>query len=243
VKGENGTVHEREILFPTQPGSVYHTTKSIDQILFQYYAENDRLRITDLHQGIVWGTQTKETRRHPSLINRFDYDGEYGTVLNRFLVEAVIGHPLTVHGTGGQTRAFIHIEDTVRCIELAVNNPPQRGDRVKILNQVAETKSVQEVAELVARVTGATIEHVANPRNEAAENDLQMRNATFRGLGLDPILLSEGLTTETSEIAARYADRIDRSQILARSAWNRTQQAGLDRAEAERKSKSEGAVA
>ena len=151
-------------------------------------------------------------------------------MLNRFLVQAVIGHPLTVHGKGGQTRAFINIEDTVRCIELAVNNPPNRGDRVKILNQVAETRSVQEVAEMVARVTGATIEHVPNPRNEAAENELEMRNATLRGLGLNPILLSEGLTTETREIAAPFKDRIDRNQILARSAWNRTRQAELDQA-------------
>ena len=241
VKDEHGTSHEREILYPTKPGSVYHTTKSIDQLLFQYYAENDRLRITDLHQGIVWGTQTQETRLHPALINRFDYEGEYGTVLNRFLVQATIGYPLTVHGTGGQTRAFINIEDTVRCVELAVDNPPRRGDRVKIINQVAETLRVQDLAELVARVTGATIDHVANPRNEAAETELEMRNATFRGLGLEPIRLSDGLTTETLEIAARYADRVDRSHILARSAWNRTQQAGLDRQTAERSAKSEGA--
>ena len=243
VKDERGIVHEREILHPTRPGSVYHTTKSIDQLLFQYYAENDRLRITDLHQGIVWGTQTQETRLHAALINRFDYEGEYGTVLNRFLVQATIGYPLTVHGTGGQTRAFINLEDTVRCVELAVDNPPERGDRVKIINQIAETLRVQDLAEMVARITGAKMEHVANPRNEAAENDLQMRNATFRGLGLNPILLEEGLTTETLEIAARYKDRVDRDHILARSAWNRVQQAGLDRAAAEaaeRRGASEG---
>ncbi len=233
VKDENGVVHEREILYPTKPGSVYHMTKSIDQLLFQYYAENDRLRITDLHQGIVWGTQTQETRRHPALINRFDYEGEYGTVLNRFLVEAAIGYPLTVHGTGGQTRAFINIEDTVRCVALAVDNPPQRGDRVKIINQMAETLRVQDLAEMVAHRTGAKIEHVANPRNEAPENDLWVRNATFVALGLDPIRLSEGLTSETLEIATRYKDRADRDHILARSAWNRTQRAALERAAAE----------
>ena len=96
-------------------------TKSLDQILFQFYAQNDGLRITDLHQGIVWGTHTEQTRRHVQLINRFDYDGDYGTVLNRFLIQAAIGYPLTVHGTGGQTRAFIHIQDSVRCIELALS--------------------------------------------------------------------------------------------------------------------------
>ena len=95
--------------------------------MFAFYAKNDGLRITDLHQGIVWGTQTDQTTRDERLINRFDYDGDYGTVLNRFLMQAAIGHPLTVHGTGGQTRAFIHIQDTVRCIELAITNPPQAG--------------------------------------------------------------------------------------------------------------------
>ena len=98
-------------------------TKSLDQMLFQFYAKNDGLRITDLHQGIVWGTHTEQTRRHEQLINRFDYDGDYGTVLNRFLIQAAIGYPLTVHGTGGQTRAFIHIQDSVRCIELALDEP------------------------------------------------------------------------------------------------------------------------
>ena len=105
-------------------------------MLFQFYARNDGLRITDLHQGIVWGAQTEETRKDERLINRFDYDGDYGTVLNRFLMQAAVGYPLTVHGTGGQTRAFIHIQDTVRCVELALNNPPGVGDRVKILNQM-----------------------------------------------------------------------------------------------------------
>ena len=121
---------EREILHPANPGSVYHMTKTLDQLLFAFYAKNDGLRITDLHQGIVWGTQTDQTSLDERLINRFDYDGDYGTVLNRFLMQAAIGHPLTVHGTGGQTRAFIHIRDTVRCIELAITNPPESGSRV-----------------------------------------------------------------------------------------------------------------
>ena len=133
---------EREILHPANPGSVYHMTKTLDQLLFSFYAKNDGLRITDLHQGIVWGTQTDQTARDVALINRFDYDGDYGTVLNRFLMQAAIGHPLTVHGTGGQTRAFIHIRDTVRCIELALENPPQAGDRPQVLNQVTETHPV-----------------------------------------------------------------------------------------------------
>jgi len=127
VTKDDGEKVEQEILYPANPGSVYHMTKCLDQLIFQYYAKNDELRITDLHQGIVWGTHTTETRLHEQLINRFDYDGDYGTVLNRFLIQAAIGYPLTVHGTGGQTRAFIHIQDSVRCIELALNNPPAKS--------------------------------------------------------------------------------------------------------------------
>ena len=121
-------------------------TKTQDALLFQFYARNDGLRITDLHQGIVWGTQTPETRLDPRLINRFDYDGDYGTVLNRFLMQAAVGYPLTVHGTGGQTRAFINIQDTVRCIELALDNPPERGERVKVMNQMTECRRVRDLA-------------------------------------------------------------------------------------------------
>ena len=133
---------EREILHPANPGSVYHLTKTLDQLMFSFYASNDRLRITDLHQGIVWGTQTEQTIKDERLINRFDYDGDYGTVLNRFLMQAAIGHPLTVHGTGGQTRAFIHIRDTVRCIELAIANPPEAGAKPLVRNQITETHRV-----------------------------------------------------------------------------------------------------
>ena len=131
VEGPDGARHPRSILYPTKPGSIYHLTKSMDQLMFQFYARNDRMKITDLHQGIVWGTQTEQTRLDPALINRFDYDGDYGTVLNRFLMQAAAGHPLTVHGTGGQTRAFINIQDTVRCVALAIENPPAAGERTR----------------------------------------------------------------------------------------------------------------
>ena len=119
----------------------------------------------------MWGTQTARDRLDERLINRFDYDGDYGTVLNRFLMQAAIGYPLTVHGTGGQTRAFIHIQDSVRCIQLAVENPPASGERVRIFNQMTETHRLIDLAELVSRLTGAEIDFVDNPRNEAAEND------------------------------------------------------------------------
>ena len=217
----DGGAVEQEILYPTRPGSVYHMTKSLDQILFQFYAQNDGLRITDLHQGIVWGTHTEQTRRHDQLINRFDYDGDYGTVLNRFLIQAAIGYPITVHGTGGQTRAFIHIQDSVRCIELAIEDAPKAGERVKIFNQMTETHRVRDLAGMVAALTDGKVAYLPNPRKEASENDLVVRNDQFLSLGLDPITLQEGLLSEVVDVARKYAYRVDRSRVAAVSAWTR----------------------
>ncbi|MEO4001310.1 NAD-dependent epimerase/dehydratase family protein [Mesorhizobium sp. CAU 1732] len=217
----SGETVKQDILYPSNPGSIYHMTKCLDQLLFQFYAKNDGLRVTDLHQGIVWGTHTEQTRRHVQLINRFDYDGDYGTVLNRFLIQAAIGYPLTVHGTGGQTRAFIHIQDSVRCIELALKSPPTRGDRVKIFNQMTETHRVRDLAEMVARIAGGSVAFLPNPRKEAAENDLVVKNDQFIELGLNPITLEEGLLDEVMEVAKKYAYRVDRSRIPAVSAWTK----------------------
>jgi UDP-sulfoquinovose synthase len=219
IETDDGWV-EREILHPVSPGSIYHMTKTQDQLLFQFYARNDALRITDLHQGVVWGCQTEETRLDPRLVNRFDYDGDYGTVLNRFLIQAALGHPLTVHGSGGQTRAFINIQDTVRCIALALQHPPKRGDRVAILNQMTECWRVRDLAGMVARLTGAAVEFVANPRNEASENELAACNQTLISLGLEPITLETGLMSDIVEIARAHADRADLSKIPSASAWN-----------------------
>ena len=218
VDAPSGPV-EQEILYPANPGSIDHMTKTLDQLLFAFYAKNDELRITDLHQGIVWGTQTEETRKDERLINRFDYDGDYGTVLNRFLMQAAVGHPLTVHGTGGQTRAFIHIQDTVRCIELALTRPPARGERVRILNQMTETHRVRDLARMVAEMAGATVANVSNPRREADENELHVVNDGFIGMGLDPIRLDVGLLEEVREVAERYAARADRRRIPCVSNW------------------------
>ncbi|SFM94517.1 NAD-dependent epimerase/dehydratase family protein [Variovorax sp. OV329] len=221
VQGGDGQRRSVDILHPTNPGSIYHATKCIDQILFAFYAKNDGMRITDLHQGIVWGTQTRETALDPRLVNRFDYDGDYGTVLNRFLVQAALGYPLTVHGTGGQTRAFIHISDTVRCIELALRHAPRRGERVKIFNQATETHRVRELAHLVHRQTGCPIDYVHNPRNEAVENDLAVINEQFLALGLNPVRLHEGLMQEVLDTVVRFKERIRRERIPCVSAWTR----------------------
>ena len=210
---------DREILHPANPGSVYHMTKTLDQLLFAFYAKNDGLRVTDLHQGIVWGTQTPQTALDERLINRFDYDGDYGTVLNRFLMQAAIGHPLTVHGTGGQTRAFIHIRDTVRCVEIALNNPPGSGDQPSVFNQVTETYRVRDLAELISKQTGVEVANLPNPRKEAAENDLEVTRDKFLALGLDPTTLSDGLLEEVRDISSKYADRADLTKIIARSVW------------------------
>lgn len=237
IAREDGSEAEQEILYPGNPGSVYHMTKCLDQMLFQYYAKNDGVRITDLHQGIVWGTHTDETRRHPQLINRFDYDGDYGTVLNRFLIQAAIGYPLTVHGSGGQTRAFIHIQDSVRCIEIALTNAPKRGDRVMIFNQMTETHRVRDLAAIVSRLTGAEVMNLPNPRKEAEENELVVRNDRFLALGLNPITLAEGLLTEVIDIAGKFSHRIDRSRIPCVSAWTKELGAMVDRNPERRKLK------
>ena len=224
---DGGEPVEQQILYPTNPGSVYHLTKSLDQLLFAYYVKNDQLRITDLHQGIVWGTNTPETKLDERLVNRFDYDGDYGTVLNRFLMQAAVGYPLTVHGTGGQTRAFIHIVDTTKCVAMALDNPPAQGERVKILNQQAETLRVRDLAEKIAGMTGAELALVPDPRKEDLENDLLVAHDTLLSYGWDPITLDDGLLLEVTEVARKYADRADRSKIPARSLWTRNQRAGV----------------
>ena len=218
---DDGGKTTREILHPTDAGSVYHMTKCLDQLLFQFYAKNDGLRVTDLHQGVVWGTHTKETRQHQQLVNRFDYDGDYGTVLNRFLIQAALRHPLTVHGVGGQKRAFIHIQDSVRCVEIALTNPPAAGERPKIFNQMTEVHRVRDLAELVSTLTGAEIAFLPNPRKEAAENELSVRNDQFLALGLAPTKLQDGLLTELVDVARKFIHRVDRSRIPSTSAWTR----------------------
>lgn len=220
ILAPDGSRIEKEIMYPPAPGSVYHVTKTQDALFFYFYNKNDGVRITDLHQGIVWGTQTAETSMNEGLINRFDYDGDYGTVLNRFLVQSVVGHPLTVHGSGGQTRAFIHIRDTVKCLKLAVENPPAHGERVKIFNQATETHTVRDLAFMVAAMTGSEVRSYLDPRKEDEENSLKVENANFRALGLNPITLSDGLLEEVRDIVEKYKHRCDMEKIPCSSLWS-----------------------
>jgi len=140
-------------------------------------------------------------------------------VLNRFLMQAAIGHPLTVHGSGGQTRAFIHIRDTVRCIEIAITNPPQSGSQPMVLNQVTESHRLRDLAKMVSEMTGAQIANLPNPRREADENELVVTNDQFLSLGLSPTTLSQGLLEEVTDVAGKYKHRVDTTKIIARSVW------------------------
>jgi len=217
VEGEE---REIEIMYPPSPGSVYHMTKCQDAILFLFFNKNDDVKITDLHQGIVWGTQTEETKIDERLINRFDYDGDYGTVLNRFLMQSQIGYPLTVYGTGGQTRAFINIQNSVECIRLAVESTPS-NEKVRIFNQTTECLNVYNLAQKISKLTGAPIRKYDNPRNEDPENDLKFANDGLLNLGLNPITLDNGLMGEVMEIAKKYGHRCNKEKIICTSLWNK----------------------
>jgi UDP-sulfoquinovose synthase len=215
----NQTGVSKEILFPSNPGSIYHMTKSLDQLIFQFYNKNWGLKITDLHQGIVWGTQTPETILDEALVNRFDYDGVYGTVLNRFIVQAVNRHPLTIYGNGGQTRAFIHISDTAKCIWLALNNSNFKNNRVRIFNQVAEVYNLKELAFKIKSKYSAEIEYLDNPRKELSENELEVKNNNFMQLGFEPILLENTLLEEIVFIAKNNKNNFDKSVVKNSPKW------------------------
>lgn len=214
----NSTERDVDILYPTNPGSVYHLTKSMDQLMFQFYKKNWDLNITDLHQGIVWGTETSETKIHQYLVNRFDYDGIYGTVLNRFISQAAAGVPLTVYGVGGQKRAFIHIEDTANCVCLAVENPPNT-ERVRIFNQVAEVRSVKELAEIINNKYGSEIKFYDNPRKEMPINDLSVKNEGLKSLGFEPILLNESLINDVKFIAEELKSNFNKNNVMTSPRW------------------------
>lgn len=214
----NSTQKDTDILYPTNPGSVYHMTKSLDQLLFQFYNKNWGVKITDLHQGIVWGTQTEETMEDERFVNRFDYDGVYGTVLNRFISQAATGNDLTIYGTGGQKRAFIHIQDTANCVRLAIENPAD-GNKVRIFNQVSEVRSVKELAEIISKAYGSDIQYHDNPRKELAENDLEVDNTGLRSLGFEPITLSVSLIDDVRYIAEKMKENLKPENIMTSPRW------------------------
>jgi UDP-sulfoquinovose synthase len=196
-------------------------TKVLDTQLFYYYNKNDNLRITDLHQGVVWGAATQHTGMHPDLVNRFDYDGDYGTVLNRFLVQGVMKHPLTVYGTGGQTRAFIHIQNMVECVHLAVSNPPAKDQRVRVWNQTTEQLNLMDIAKLVSSATGAEIRLYANPRVEAVSNGLAACMNNIHSLGLEPVRLNEDAIMDIYALAHKHIGRVNAEKIYCTSTWRK----------------------
>jgi len=209
--------------YPKQPGSFYHLSKVHDSHNIQFACRIWDVRATDLNQGVVYGVHTPQTMRDETLINRLDYDGVFGTALNRFCIQAAVGHPLTVYGSGGQTRGFLDIRDTVRCVELAIDTPAEPGE-FRVFNQFTESFSVLELAEKV-RHAGAelgldvTIEHTDNPRVEAEQHYYNARNTKLIDLGLEPHLLSDSLLDSLLNVAIAYRDRVDPEQIRPRVAW------------------------
>lgn len=214
----NQTDMATSILYPANPGSVYHMTKCLDQLIFQFYNKNWGLKITDLHQGIVWGINTKETIQDEVLQNRFDYDGIYGTVLNRFISQAANQVPLTVYGTGGQQRAFIHISDTAECIKIALERKNDHS-KVRIFNQVAEVLSVRQLAELVAKNFNVEINFLENPRKELAENELEVSNSGLVSLGFKPITLEQSLIDDVYTIANKTSKNFNVKNVKNSPKW------------------------
>jgi UDP-sulfoquinovose synthase len=209
--------------FPKQPGSFYHLSKVHDSHNIMFACKIWGLRATDLNQGVVYGTVTEETSYDEALINRFDYDEVFGTVLNRFCVQAALGHPLTVYGRGGQTRGFLDIRDTVRCIELSILNPAAPGE-CRVFNQFTEQFSVLELADMV-RVArekmglSVEIEHLEDPRVEAEEHYYNAKHSKLTDLGLKPHLLSDSLLDSLINVAETYRDRADASVLLPQVSW------------------------
>jgi UDP-sulfoquinovose synthase len=214
----------RDVLpYPKLPGSLYHLSKVHDSHNIHFACRIWGLRSTDLNQGVVYGIETDETALDERLITRFDYDEVFGTALNRFCTQAVIGHPLTVYGRGGQTRGFLNIRDTLQCVELAVNNPPAEGD-YRVFNQFTEQFSVSELAEIVRRAGEelgyvVSIENVPNPRVELEDHYYNARNTKLRDLGLRPHYLGEELVQSMLKIIGRHKGRVIERAIAPRTRW------------------------
>lgn len=209
--------------YPKQPGSFYHLSKVHDSHNLMFMCRIWGLRVTDLNQGVVYGLHTEETLLDPVLTNRFDYDGVFGTALNRFLVQAAIGHDLTVYGRGGQTRGFLNIADTVRCIEITVDHPADRGE-FRVFNQFTEEFSVLELAEKVKRVAeyeGYTVNiaHLDNPRVEKEEHYFHAKNTKLQALGLEPQLLTDQVLLDIFQTAVAHKNRVVSDNVLPGVKW------------------------
>jgi UDP-sulfoquinovose synthase len=208
------------VLFPKRPGSFYHLSKVHDSHNIEFTCRIWGLRATDLNQGVVYGQQTPETVLDDRLATRFDYDAVFGTVLNRFVIQAVLGHPLTVYGGGGQRRGVIDLRDTVQCIQLACENPADRGE-FRVFNQMTEAMSVKEIAETVARCYpgDVTIENLANPRVEIEDHYYNVTHTRLLDLGLSPHLLSETLITSLFDVTKRHAHRVKAPALQPKVNW------------------------
>jgi UDP-sulfoquinovose synthase len=212
--------------FPKLPGSLYHLSKVHDSHNIHFACRVWGLRATDLNQGVVYGIETAETQLDERLATRFDYDELFGTALNRFAVQAVIGHPLTVYGKGGQTRGFLNIVDTLQCVELTAANPPSAGE-YRVFNQFTEVFNVAELAEKVrhaGRELGmeVQVDHVANPRVELEEHYYNPTHTKLLSLGLSPVLLSETLIESMLQVIARHRERVDVDVIAPVTQWRPT---------------------
>ena len=220
MQNADGEYQDKEILHPAYGGSIYHLTKTQDALFFQFYNKNYDIKITDLHQGIIWGMFTPETMLHESLINRFDYDSDYGTVLNRFIMQSATDIPLTIYGTGEQTRAFININNFIDCILLSIDNPPEPGERVIIRNQMTETHRLIDIANLIQKIFPKTqINYIDNPRKELVKNDLRVCNKQFLDLGLKPIYLDEENIRKIYGYIIDHKSNINMDNILPKSFW------------------------
>jgi UDP-sulfoquinovose synthase len=211
--------------YPKQPGSFYHLSKVHDSHNIHFACKIWGLRATDLNQGVVYGVLTEETGMDEMFINRLDYDGVFGTALNRFCIQAAIGHPLTVYGKGGQTRGFLDIRDTVRCVELAIANPADVG-QFRVFNQFTELFSVGDLAQMVQKAGSAMgmkveIDHLSNPRVELEEHYFNAKNTKLLDLGLQPHYLSDSLLDSLLNFATKYKHRVDEKHILPKVAWRR----------------------
>jgi UDP-sulfoquinovose synthase len=214
----------QKFLYPRQAGSLYHTTKVLDTDLIWFYVRTYGLRVTDLMQGPVYGINTEGSRADPRLFPNFHYDDIFGTVINRFIVQAIAGVPLTVYGKGGQVRGYLNLIDTLQCVALAADTPADKG-QLRIFNQFTETFSVNELATRVQRVGrslgfAVEIQAIPNPRKELEQHYYNPKSTGLRELGLIPHVMTDDVLAGIMTVVAGYKDRIDVGRIMPRVRWN-----------------------